>query len=93
MKYDLHIHSKYSACSNSSLKDIIKKAKKTSLDGIAITDHNIIKGALEAKKLNKNKDFEVIVSSEIKTDNGEILAYYINEETQIIKRILRCLLI
>jgi len=79
-KYDLHIHSKYSACSNSPVIEILKRAKKSGLNGIAITDHNKIKGAVEAKKLNKDRDFEVIVGSEIKTDNGEILAYYLNKE-------------
>ena len=50
--YDLHIHSKYSACSNLKLKIILKFAKKRKLDGIAVTDHNTMKGALQLKKLN-----------------------------------------
>jgi len=78
--YDLHIHSKYSACSNLKLKIILKFAKKRKLDGIAVTDHNTMKGALQLKKLNKDKNFEVVLGEEIMTDNGEILAYYIQEE-------------
>jgi len=35
---------------------------------------------LEVKKLNKGKDFEVIVGEEIKTDKGDLLAYYLNSE-------------
>jgi predicted metal-dependent phosphoesterase TrpH len=78
--YDLHIHSKYSSCSNNSIKAILKRAKKVGLNGIAVTDHNEIKGAFEAKKSNKDKNFEIVIASEIKTDNGDVLAYYINEQ-------------
>jgi len=80
MKYDLHIHTKYSPCSNLKPHILLKTAIKKGLNGIAVTDHNTIKGALAVKKLNKNKDFEVIVGEEIKTNKGEILAYYLNKE-------------
>ena len=79
-KYDLHIHSHYSTCSSNSPETILKVAKKRGLDGIAVTDHNTIKGALFVKKLNKDRDFEVIVGEEIKTPVCEILAYHVNEE-------------
>jgi len=79
MKYDLHSHTKYSHCSNTEPHLILKAAEKK-LNGIAITDHNTIQGALHVKKLNKDKDFEVIIGEEIKTDKGEILAYYLNTE-------------
>ena len=61
MKYDLHMHTHYSRCSNLKPQTILKLAKKRRLDGIAITDHHEIKGALEIKKLNNGKDFEVII--------------------------------
>jgi hypothetical protein len=79
-KYDLHIHTHYSACSNLSPENILKQAKKKGLNGIAITDHNSIKGALKTKQLNKNKNFQVIVGEEIKTDKGELLAYFVQEK-------------
>jgi predicted metal-dependent phosphoesterase TrpH len=80
-RYDLHVHSKVSKCSNLDYLDILKIAKKKGLNGIAITDHNSIQGALKIKELNKDKDFEVIIGSELKTKEGvEILAYYLKEE-------------
>jgi predicted metal-dependent phosphoesterase TrpH len=79
-KYDLHIHTHYSDCSINKPEDILRIAKKIGLNGIAITDHNSIKGAYEVKKLNKDKNFEVIIGEEIKTNYGEILALYIQEE-------------
>ncbi|MEM0230868.1 MAG: PHP domain-containing protein [Candidatus Woesearchaeota archaeon] len=83
LRYDLHCHTIYSKCSFQSIKDTLRFAKIRGLDGIAITDHNEIRGALEAKKLAKklfsNKTFEVVIGEEILTDKGEILAYYLNE--------------
>jgi len=79
-KYDLHIHTYHSSCSRIKPEKLLKIAKKKGLNGIAVTDHNTIKGGLEAKKLNKDKNFEVIVGAEIKTPKGEILGYYLNKE-------------
>jgi len=78
-RYELHCHTKYSKCSNQEPKKILELAKQKGLDGIAITDHNTIKGALEIKKLNKNKKFEVIVSEEVDTNLGDVLVYYVKK--------------
>jgi predicted metal-dependent phosphoesterase TrpH len=80
MILDLHIHSKYSFDSILEPKRIIKVAKKRGLDGIAITDHNTIKGSIEAKKINSNPDFLVIVGSEINTEIGDITGLFLKEE-------------
>jgi predicted metal-dependent phosphoesterase TrpH len=78
-KYDLHIHSSFSSDGTMDTKTIIKLAIKRHLDGIAITDHNTIKGGLEAKKY-ETKDFKVIVGSEIMTDQGEVIGLFLSEE-------------
>ena len=54
LKLDLHIHSKYSFDSLLSVEKIIKTAEKKKLDGIAICDHNSLKGGLKAKKIKKH---------------------------------------
>jgi predicted metal-dependent phosphoesterase TrpH len=60
MKYDLHVHSFYSKkCGHMNPKDIVKTAIKNGLDGVAITDHDTIKGGLKAKEYEQ-KDFQVI---------------------------------
>jgi len=79
-RYDLHIHTCFSGCSRIKLDKLLQIAKKRGLNGIAVTDHNTIKGGLETKKLNKDKNFEVIVGAEIKTEAGEILGYYLKNE-------------
>lgn len=76
--FDFHIHSKFSYDSLLSPKRIVRIAEKRGLDGIAITDHNTIKGALEASKLNNS--MYVIIGSEIKTEKGEVIGLFLNEE-------------
>ena len=80
MKIDLHIHSKYSKDSMLEPAKIIKIAKKRRLDGVAVTDHGTIKGGIEALKINKDKDFQVIVGAEIKTEYGDVIGMFLNEE-------------
>ena len=80
MRFDLHIHSKYSPDSFLQLEKIIKVAKKKGLNGVAVTDHNTIKGGLEALKINKDPNFQIIVGSEIKTEYGDVLGLFLNEE-------------
>ena len=80
MKYDLHIHTHYSRCSNLKPQLILKLAKKHKLDGIAITDHHEIKGALEVKKLNRDDNFDVIIGEEISTNYGDVLVYNLNKK-------------
>lgn len=80
MKYDLHIHTHRSACSILKPRTLLKVAKKAGLDGIAVTDHDTVKGGLEVKKENRDKDFEVIPGVEVYTNKGHVLGYYVEEE-------------
>jgi len=78
IKLDLHIHSQYSEDAVGSPKDIIKSLKKKGLQGMAITDHNTLEGALKAVK-NAPKDFIVIPGIEISTADGHMLALNIEK--------------
>jgi predicted metal-dependent phosphoesterase TrpH len=80
IKIDLHVHSKFSGDSMSKPGDIIKWAKKRGLGGVAIVDHGTIKGGEAASKINKDADFFVITGAEIKTDRGEVIGYFLNDE-------------
>jgi len=80
MYFDFHIHSRYSFDALMKPEKIIKIAKKRGLNGIAITDHNTIKGSMEAIKITKNEDFMVISGAEIATDCGDIIGLYIDDE-------------
>lgn len=77
LNVDFHCHSVFSPDSLSSLRDLEKWGRRAGLDRLVITDHNTIRGALEAHRLNR--DF-FIVGEEIKTTRGELLAVYVKEE-------------
>jgi predicted metal-dependent phosphoesterase TrpH len=79
MRLDLHVHSIYSADSFLRPEMIIKIARKCHLDGIAVTDHNTLKGGLRTRSIAP-KDFLVIPGTEIKTEKGEIIGLFIEEE-------------
>lgn len=87
MKYDLHVHTYYShKCSGMSPEKAIDAARKRGLNGIAITDHNTIKGALEAKRINKDKNFKIIIGEEVSTDKGHVVCLNVKKEIKPNKR-------
>lgn len=80
-KADLHIHSNYSDA-RPNINDILEYVEnKTDLDIIAITDHDTISGALEAKKIMEKKKyrFELIVGEEVTTIEGHIIGLFLKE--------------
>jgi predicted metal-dependent phosphoesterase TrpH len=62
-----------------SPQKIVEIAEKKGLNCIAVTDHDSIKGGLEAKKY-ENERIHVIVGEEITTDHGDLIALNIKEE-------------
>jgi predicted metal-dependent phosphoesterase TrpH len=76
MKIDLHSHTR---CSKDCVNDydrIITAVQRSGLDGIAVTDHNEFRGALEMKR---RAPFMVIPAEEIKTSRGEIIGLFLQE--------------
>jgi predicted metal-dependent phosphoesterase TrpH len=59
---------------------ILKCCKKLGFDVVSITDHDSLKGSLEAKKYEKDFNIKVVVGAEIKTDLGDIIGLNLNEE-------------
>ena len=81
-KYDLHIHSCYSPDSIMKPADILRIAKERGLNGIAITDHDTLKAYPVLKKLNKDKNFEIIPGEEIHSNYGHFIGLYLKKEIQ-----------
>jgi hypothetical protein len=80
---DLHIHSVYSPDSPVEPRTVLKIAKKKGLNGVAVTDHDTIRGGLEALKANTDPNFVVIVGSEVETtDKGDIIGLFLTQEIQ-----------
>ncbi len=80
MNFEFHCHSRYSYDSIASPERILQAAKKKGLDGIAITDHDTIKGVREARSINDDPDFFVISGIEVRTDIGDLIGLFINDE-------------
>jgi predicted metal-dependent phosphoesterase TrpH len=76
MKIDLHTHTLCSKDSCNQYDRIIDAVQRAGLDGIAVTDHNEFRGAIE---LQRRAPFTVIAGEEIKTSRGEIIGLFLTE--------------
>lgn len=72
LKIDLHVHTRYSHDSTTTLDQIIAYSQKRGLDGVAITDHDVVTGAL--KLIQKVEGLLVIPGVEVTTSRGHVLA-------------------
>ncbi len=80
MKIDLHTHSYYSHDAVSSPRDLIKSALEKGIDGIALTDHDTIKGWPEAIEAAKEFGLILILGEEIRTQAGDIIGLFLAQE-------------
>jgi hypothetical protein len=79
MVCDLHMHTSWSHDCAIEVPDLLTHAEVEGLGAIAITDHNVFGGALEA--LAASTSLTVIPGEEIKTDGeGEVIGLYLAEE-------------
>ena len=76
---DIHIHSIHSYDATTTVRAILRQASHVGLNVIAITDHDEIRGSIEAQKLAPSYGIEVIPGAEISTKDGHLLALFINE--------------
>jgi predicted metal-dependent phosphoesterase TrpH len=78
---DLHMHTEWSHDCSIPAKDLLDHAVEIGLGGIAVTDHNVFGGALEAVELARDYDLTVIPGEEVKTDDqGEIIGLFLEQE-------------
>lgn len=81
MKFDLHVHSQFSADSVAVPEEIVATARAKGLDGIAITDHNtsecvdyFIEHGMMREDGQPVDGFLIIPGQEITTSEGHLLA-------------------
>jgi len=70
------VHTCYSHDSITTPKQLIAYSKKQGLDGVAVTDHDTIRGAL---KLAHNTELIIIPGIEVSTLHGHVLALNITQ--------------
>jgi len=76
---DLHMHTDHSHDCATPVDKLLETAKARGLGAIAVTDHNEISGALEARE--RANGIKVIVAEEVKTaDQGEVIGLFIEEK-------------
>jgi glycosyltransferase involved in cell wall biosynthesis len=76
---DLHMHTDHSPDCATPVGTLLDTAKRVGLGAIAITDHNEISGALDARE--RADGIKVIVAEEVKTaDQGEVIGLFIEEK-------------
>lgn len=78
---DLHMHTTYSDGVGSVEETLAYIHWRTTLDVVAITDHDTIEGALRARDLaaSQRYPFEVIVGEEVSTREGHVLALFLHK--------------
>ena len=80
---DLHLHTSWSHDCQIPVEELLDHAEAQGLGAIAVTDHNIFGGALEAVELARDRDLTVIPGEEVKTDGeGEVIGLFLREEIQ-----------
>jgi predicted metal-dependent phosphoesterase TrpH len=78
---DLHMHTSYSSDCSIPVGDLLDHAEAEGLGAIAVTDHNVFTGALEAAALARTRDLIVISGEEVKTDSqGEVIGLFLEHE-------------
>ncbi|HEY6693442.1 MAG TPA: PHP domain-containing protein, partial [Solirubrobacteraceae bacterium] len=78
---DLHMHTDHSNDCVTPVEVLLATAREKGLGAIAVTDHNEISGALEARAKAAEFGVNVIVGEEVKTlDQGEVIGLFIEEK-------------
>jgi predicted metal-dependent phosphoesterase TrpH len=77
LRVEFHCHTIYSKDSLTRVEDLARVCEAKGIDRLVVTDHNTIAGALRARELAPEL---VIVGEEVRTEEGEFLAAYVEEE-------------
>ena len=78
---DLHMHTRWSHDCSIEVPELLDHAEAEGLGAIAVTDHNVFGGALEAVELARGRDLIVIPGEEVKTDGqGEVIGLFLEQE-------------
>jgi hypothetical protein len=78
---DLHMHTDHSHDCATPVEVLLASARERGLGAIAVTDHNEISGALDAREKAASYGVKVIVGEEVKTaGQGEVIGLFIEEK-------------
>jgi predicted metal-dependent phosphoesterase TrpH len=76
-----HIHTAYSFDANVSPTRVTKQLRKLGFDFAAITDHETIRGAVEARRVAP-EGLTIIIGAEYCTEKGDIVGLFLSKEVE-----------
>ncbi len=80
---DLHMHTDHSSDCATPVETLLSTAAERGLGAIAITDHNVVSGALAAREIASDYGVKVIVAEEVKTaEQGEVIGLFVSEQIE-----------
>ena len=77
LRLDLHLHTTKSIDSNVELEDAVRRCREEGLDGLAVTDHDVL--AKIPSEFSENSGIIIIPGMEVSADGAHILAFDIEE--------------
>ena len=90
-KADTHCHTKHSGMTKVSIlrfpdsisepAAVVKAAERENLNVLCVTDHNTIRGGIEAKKIASS--VEIVVGEEVRTSCGDLIGIFLNENIKM----------
>ena len=76
MRIDLHIHtSPRSDCSYIDPHELIQEAQRLKLDGICLTEHQVLWDSADVEKLAREGGIKIFQGNEFTTNQGDILVF------------------
>ncbi len=81
MRIDLHIHTApLSACSYIDPQELIQEARRLKLDGICLTEHQVVWNRAEVDRLAEEAGIRIFRGNEFTTNQGDILVFGFYED-------------
>ncbi len=81
MRIDLHIHTApLSACSYIDPRELIQEARRLDLDGICLTEHQVVWDPVEVNALAEEAGIRIFRGNEFTTNQGDILVFGFYED-------------
>ena len=76
VRIDLHVHTRHSHDSAAPVASVLRRCRDAGLGLVAVTDHDSIRGGLEARERG---GLPVIVGAEIKSAQGDIIGLFLEQ--------------
>jgi len=81
MRIDLHIHTApLSACSYIDPGELVQEARRRKLDGICLTEHQVVWDPAEVNKLALEEGVKIFRGNEFTTNQGDVLVFGFYED-------------